>query len=165
MKLRVCFILVICTGFLFLNTNFIIAEMTETEEEATIAPEPIKITEQITNSPEAEAQWIWGEVVIADSQKGEILVKYLDYDADQEKEMAINVDEKTIYENVKSIDEIKPQDTVSIDYIVSPEGKNIAKNISIEKIEEQAAGTEAEVSSEKALEAGSTTSVPLQLQE
>jgi uncharacterized Zn finger protein len=93
------------------------------------------------------------------------LVKYLDYDADQEKEMAINVDEKTIYENVKSIDEIKPQDTVSIDYIVSPEGKNIAKNISIEKIEEQAAGTEAEVSSEKALEAGSTTSVPLQLQE
>ena len=160
MKRRAGFILIISICLLFLNTGLIIAEMA-TEEEATLAPEPIKITEQITNIHEAEVQWIWGEVVIADNQKNEILVKYLDYDTDQEKEMTIIVDEKTIYENAKSIDEIKPQDTVSIDYIVSPEGKNTAKNISIEKIEEP----ESEVSPEKILETNSTTSVPLQLQE
>jgi len=154
MKHRAGVILIISICLFFLNLSFVIAA---SEEEATPAPEPIKITEQITNPPEAETQWIWGEVVLVDIQKSEILVKYLDYDADLEKEVAINVDEKTIYENVKSIDEIKPQDTVSIDYIVSPEGKNIAKNISIEKVEE------AEVNQEKAPEANSTATEPAQI--
>ncbi len=38
-------------------------------------------------------------------------------------------------ENIKSFDELKLNDTVSIDYIVSPDGKNIAKYISTEKPE------------------------------
>ncbi len=82
---------------------------------------------------EPEAQWLWGEVISADIQKNELLVKCLDYETDQEKEVAIAVDDQTTYENIKALLEIKPQDTVSVDYIVNPEGKNIAKNISVEK--------------------------------
>lgn len=86
---------------------------------------------------EPEMQWLWGEVISADTQKNELKVKYLDYEADLEKEILMIADEKTVFENAKSLGEIKPQDTVSVDYIVGSEGKNIAKNISVEKPEMQ----------------------------
>jgi hypothetical protein len=82
---------------------------------------------------EAEIQWLWGEVVSVDAQKGELGVKYLDYETDQEKQITVTVDSKTTYENAQALLDIKPQDTVSIDYVVGAEGKNIAKNINVEK--------------------------------
>lgn len=80
-------------------------------------------------------QWLWGEVVSIDTLNKTLLVKYLDYELGQEKEITIIIDEKTTYEDVKSIDEIVPAATVSVDYIVGPDGKNIAKNISVEALE------------------------------
>ncbi len=85
--------------------------------------------------PEPETQWIWGDVVSADTAAKKILVKYLDYETDTEKEINIEVNDKTTYENVKSIDEIKPMDTLSVDYMINPDGRNIAKNISVEQPE------------------------------
>lgn len=93
------------------------------------------IYEELTAPAETETQWLWGEVESIDPQKNEILVKYLDYETDQEKEVKISIDDKTTYENVTSLLEIKPQDTVSIDYIISMDGKNLAENINLEKIE------------------------------
>ncbi len=81
-----------------------------------------------------EVQWLWGEVVSVDTTAKTMIVKYLDYETDTEKEITINVDDKTTYENAKSLDEIKTQDTLSIDY-VAVDGKDIAKNISVEKNE------------------------------
>jgi hypothetical protein len=95
------------------------------------------IYEELTAPAETETQWLWGEVVSVDLQKNELLVKYLDYETDQEKEVKINVDDKTIYENASSMLEIKPLDTVSIDYIISPDGSNLAGNISLEKLENE----------------------------
>lgn len=96
--------------------------------------------ETLTETPaEPETQWLWGEVISVDSPKNEILVKYLDYETEQEKEIAVAINEQTTYENVNAISEIGPQDTVSIDYVVSREGKNVAKNISVEKPEAQPA--------------------------
>jgi hypothetical protein len=89
--------------------------------------------------PESESepgvQWVWGDVVNLDTQNKTLVVKYLDYETDQDKEIAINVDDKTVYENIKSIDEIKLKDTVSVDYIVGADGKSIARNLSVEKPE------------------------------
>ncbi len=93
---------------------------------------------------EPDIQWLWGDAISVDTQKSELSVKYLDYDTEQEKEMTVAVDDKTTYENIKSLSEIKPKDTLSIDYVVGPEGKNIAKNISLEKPEPpEAQGAEA----------------------
>lgn len=78
------------------------------------------------------AQWILGEVISVDTQKNEVLVKYLDYETEQEKEIAIMADNNTAYENVKSLAELKPKDTVSVDYVAGADGKNVAKNISVE---------------------------------
>lgn len=84
---------------------------------------------------EPEIQWVWGEVVSTNPINNELLVKYVDYDTDSEKEITIGTDDKTTYENAKSIDEIKVRDSVSIDYAVSVDGKNLALNISLEKPE------------------------------
>jgi len=82
-----------------------------------------------------EIQWVWGEVVSTNPINNELLVKYVDYDTDSEKEITIGIDDKTTYENAKSIDEIKVRDSVSIDYAISADGKNLALNISLEKPE------------------------------
>ncbi|MDD5730070.1 MAG: hypothetical protein PHN57_02965 [Candidatus Omnitrophica bacterium] len=89
--------------------------------------------EQISSEP--EVQWLWGDVISVDSANKKVTVKYLDYETDSEKEISIAVSDTTTFENVKSLEDIKPQDTVSIDYVINPDGSNTAKNISVEKIE------------------------------
>jgi hypothetical protein len=84
---------------------------------------------------EGNMQWVWGEVTNLDTQANTFSLKYLDYENDQEKELAVVVDENTTYENVKNLNEIKIKDTLSVDYKVATDGRNIAKNISLEKPE------------------------------
>ena len=84
---------------------------------------------------EPQTQWLWGEVVSVDTTNKMLSVKYLDYETDQEKDIAITADDQTSYENVSSFSEIKIKDALSIDYIIGADGKNIAKLISVEKPE------------------------------
>ncbi len=102
------------------NPGSIVADSSQTAEE-TAAP---------------ETQWLWGEIVSLDPAKNQLNVRYLDYENDTEKEITITVNEKTIFENSSSYDQLKPKDTVSVDYLVTPEGVNLAKNVSMEKPEE-----------------------------
>lgn len=124
MKIKIGLVLGITAFLIFISTNLILSQ--EPAQQSGSIPE---------TQSNPDTQWVWGEVSSVDMQNKAILVKYLDYETDQEKQININVDDKTTYENIKLIDEIKPKDTVSIDYIVSPDGKNIAKNISVEKPE------------------------------
>ena len=80
-----------------------------------------------------DTQWVWGEVTNLDAQVGTFTLKYLDYENDQEKEIVLMVNENTSYENIKSFDEVKIKDTLSIDYKVAPDGNNLAKNITLER--------------------------------
>jgi len=84
---------------------------------------------------EEETKWVWGEVLSLDTEKNEIKVKYLNYETDEEKEITIACDSETKFENISSIDEIRIGDYASIDYIAKDD-KNIAMNISIEKVKE-----------------------------
>jgi len=84
--------------------------------------------------------WLWGEVVLVNPQEKLVNVKYLDYESDTEREIAITVDQNTVLDNIASLDQLKPKDTVSIDYITGADGVNLAKNISIEKPEEVETG-------------------------
>ena len=97
-----------------------------------------------------EVLWVWGPVISVDSQKNEIKIKYFDYENDQEKEMTVATDEKTGFENIKSLDEIKVNDALSIDYVISPDGKNTARNISVEKPEEPILPTQETIEPEPA---------------
>ena len=126
-----------CLIFIFAKTAFSQEPNAQLEAAASNAqPEAAAPT---IMQEEPDTQWVWGEVANLDTENKIIVVKYLDYETDQEKEVSIGVNDVTTYENIKSFDEIKPQDAVSIDYTVSPDGKNMAKNISLEKPESQPA--------------------------
>jgi len=131
------FILVI--GVFLVLTGFYAAfsqEPAATEQNAPVAPSVTQAPPAAVTTP--ETQWVWGEIVSVDAAKNELVIKYLDYETDQEKEMAIGVDDKTAYENAKSLADVKSKDTLSIDYIVTADGKNVARNISVEKAESAA---------------------------
>ncbi len=125
--------------FAFLS-GFIILIMVTTliafAEEPVTAPAgspAAPVDQQAAPKTENETQWAWGEVTNLDAQAKTLTLKYLDYETDQEKDLVLTVDEKTVFENIKSFDEIKINDTLSIDYTVGADGKNIAKNINFEK--------------------------------
>ncbi len=119
---------------LFITVTAFIAFAQEPEDSGPAASTmPAADLAQATIQNEADTQWAWGEVTSLDSQAKMLTLKYFDYETDQEKELVLTVDEKTVYENIRSFDEIKVKDTLSIDYAAGPENKNIAKNISLEK--------------------------------
>jgi hypothetical protein len=122
MKLSRYLVFIIAASIMLLVAGSIVAQENKTEESRPAVAEP-------------EVQWLWGEVVSIDAQNNLLLVKYLDYETDSEKEVTIGVDAKTAYENIKSLTDIKPQDNVSIDYVIGQDGKSVAKNISLEKPE------------------------------
>ncbi len=108
-------------------------------EETASVPAPVVPAAQAADQAAAPAvrsdtQWVWGEVVSMDAQAKSLTLKYLDYEADQEKNIVLDTDGNTTYENIKSIDEIKAKDVLSVDYVILG-GKNIAKNISLEKLD------------------------------
>jgi len=122
MKLKlVAFLIAVCLLGL-LNNCFVLAE------EESVPLEGPKADNY------SETKWRWGEVVSTDIQNKTLTIKYLDFETDQEKELLLAVDESTVYENVKSLEEIQPKDILSVDFLVS-DSKNVAKNISIEKPE------------------------------
>ncbi|RKY33094.1 MAG: hypothetical protein DRP74_00890 [Candidatus Omnitrophota bacterium] len=88
----------------------------------------------IEAEPDSDTLWLWGEILAVNPEKKELKIKYLDYDSYNEKETLVIINEDTTYENVNSFDEIKPQDTISLDYITDSSGVNIAKNISVERL-------------------------------
>ncbi|MFA5287539.1 MAG: hypothetical protein WC394_04660 [Candidatus Omnitrophota bacterium] len=81
---------------------------------------------------DSDMQWVLGEVANVDLKDKVINIKYLDFEDSQMKDMLLNIDSGTAYEGVKSIDEIKPMDSLSIDYVITQDGKNLAKNIGLD---------------------------------
>jgi len=118
---------------LFLISAFVISGLAKSsaQELGTTPQEKAQL-----ESVEPEPDWVWGEVINLDPQNKVILLKYLDYETDQEKEMKVTVDENTTYESIKSIEDLKQNDPISIDYILTPEGINVAKHITLERPEE-----------------------------
>ena len=119
----------ICIGFAFAQEG----QATET------------VNQEIKDS---DVQWVLGEVVSVDPKDNLINVKYLDFEDSIEKDMSVGIGLGTTYENIKSLDEIKPQDSLSIDYTVTSDGKNLAKNISLDKAREAQATGEVKIAGE-----------------
>jgi hypothetical protein len=87
-------------------------------------------------TPELETQWVWGEIISLDPQNKEIAINYFDYETDTEKELKLTIDDRTKYENVNSLNDLKLHDTISVDYVLGSDGKYAVRNISVEKPEE-----------------------------
>ena len=95
-------------------------------------PEP-----QVTKEEEPQekaAEWVWGEVVSVDPQNKQVVIKHLDYESYEEVQMTLKVDEKTQFENIADLSEVKAGDHISVDYQVK-DGSHIAEFIVVEKEE------------------------------
>lgn len=139
MALRMFFSLVVFLAFSSLSA---IQGFSEGEEAANQTAVPDQTQE--SSAPAAavpSVQWVWGEVVSTDLQTKTILIKYTDYDTDMEKNITLNFSDKSVFEGVKDLSEIKPKDMVSIDYALDSAGKATVTNIGVEKpdVETQAA--------------------------
>ena len=99
-----------------------------------IFSQAVALTEQEEEFPIED--WVVGDVVALDLEGNQLALIYIDYQTNEEKEITIGVDDKTRYENVNKLQDIKVGDVVSIDYRITPGGKNIASTISVERIKE-----------------------------
>lgn len=133
MRKNAGFILLIAVLFIGISAGPGFGEETTIEQGGAVPPQP---------ASEMDILWLWGEVISIDIERSQLTLKYLDYELDQEKEMIVTVDSKTTYENVKSYNQIKPKDTVSVDYVTEASGRNLAKNITVERPEELEAASE-----------------------
>jgi hypothetical protein len=104
----------------------------QTEPAATFNAETPKTTDV---KPPEETKWVWAEVASVDVANNQIVVKYLDYDSDEEKELTVVVDASTRFENVEGIKAIAAADNVGVDYILNDKGEALAKSIAVEKAE------------------------------
>jgi hypothetical protein len=146
---------VVLAGFVILvmfTTLFTFAQETITAPADSVV---VTSEQQAVTPNENDTQWAWGEVTNVDNQAKSFTLKYLDYEADQEKELVINVDEKTTFENIQGFENIKIKDTLSIDYIVESGNKNIAKNISFEKPDSSSSASVQAIENTKAAESPS----------
>lgn len=110
----------------------------------------IKPAQATVASPDTDVQWLWGEIINIDYPNKGFTVKYFDYETETEKNMQVLANNDTVYEGVISLDEIKPKDTVSVDYVVAG-SNNVAKNIGVERPEsDPQASAKPEVSTEDA---------------
>lgn len=116
--------------FVFISVFFLFFAGAALSQDANIVEGPdVGNAEELA---EPETQWVWGEVVSVDAAGKLLTVKYLDYDTDTDKEIVLEVNDKTTFENVGSLAELKQGDNVGIDYMASGDGKNIASNIAVE---------------------------------
>ena len=83
---------------------------------------------------EENVSWVWGEVKAIDPALSTVTVVYMDYQSDEEKDLFLSVNSGTKFEGAADINSLKVGDTAGIDYEIR-DGKNIAKNISVEKLE------------------------------
>jgi len=123
--IRSCAISVLCLSLLLLFNGLSFCQ--EAGEQTQ------NVTENQTVEP--EDSWLWGDVVSLDTAAGQLVLKYIDYESDSEKKVSVYTSAETTYENVSGLAEIKPEDTVSVDYITAADGKITAKHISVEKLE------------------------------
>jgi hypothetical protein len=101
------------------------------------------ITGQVFSQQEALGEeksltedWVLGDVIELNLEGNKLILSYIDYNTDEDKEIAISVDATTNYENADSLQDIKVGDVVGIDYVIGPQGKAKALNISVERLEQ-----------------------------
>ncbi len=107
--------------------------------------------ESVISAAPAEAkttEWVWGEVVSVDTENKQIVLKHLDYDTYEEVQTTLKVGDKTLFENVAALGEIKAGNHLTADFKIAA-GSNIADLIVVEKdVQEESVAPETAVASE-----------------
>ncbi len=82
-----------------------------------------------------ETQYSYGEVISV--SQSQILVREFDYVTGEEKDMLYYLNDDTIFDIVVTAGQIQPGDLVDLEFIVSGDGSRIAKEILVDRIDEE----------------------------
>lgn len=77
-------------------------------------------------------QWVWGEVVSVDQANKQVVIKHLDYETYEEVQTTLKSDEKTIFENIAGLSDIRPKDHITVDYNIK-DNVNVAELVVVDK--------------------------------
>ncbi len=97
-----------------------------------IAETTPKATVMEIKDEEAPTEWVWGEVVSTDQEVPSVTIKHLDYNTYEEVKTTLLLTTKTLFENVKSLSDIKAGDRITADYRIK-DGKSIAEMIVVDR--------------------------------
>lgn len=137
--------------------------LTATVETAAPTPEAALAPEAAAPAEAKPSEWVWGEVVSVDSENKQIVLKHLDYDTYEEVQTTLKVGDKTLFENVGALGDIKPGNHLTADFKIVA-GSNNADLIVVEKDvmeESTAAETMAEPAAEVAAVPETVAATPL----
>ncbi len=111
------------------------SESNAVEAPAPSSPESGALTNASASSTPREIvapQWIWGEVVSVDKANNQLQIKHLDYETYEEVTKVIQVDSGTLYENAGGLGDLKPGDSVTVDFKMK-EGAQVAELVVVDK--------------------------------
>ncbi len=95
---------------------------------------PVTLYAQDSSKPH-DLGWVLGDVVDLDLEANRIIVSYIDYSTNQNKQVVIYINNETKYTNISSIKDLKINDVVAVDYKTTQSGEGIALNITAENFE------------------------------
>ena len=90
----------------------------------------------INSVAQDEDQFLYSYGEVLSVAQDQIMVREFDYATGEEKDVVYYITADTILDSVESVDQIKPSDLVDVEFMVSEDGKNIAKEILVDKIED-----------------------------
>ena len=90
----------------------------------------------ISSVAQDEDQFLYSYGEVLSVAQDQIMVREFDYATGEEKDVVYYITADTILDSVESVDQIRPSDLVDVEFMVSEDGKNIAKEILIDKIED-----------------------------
>ena len=76
----------------------------------------------------------YGEVLSV--TQDQVMVREFDYATGEEKDVVYYISASTTFDTVESADQVKPGDLIDVEFILSPDGRNIAKEIFVDSIED-----------------------------
>jgi len=90
----------------------------------------------INSVAQEEDQFFYSYGEVLSVAQDQIMVREFDYATGEEKDVVYYISADTILDSVESVDQIKPSDLVDVEFMVSEDGKNIAREILVDRIED-----------------------------
>jgi len=90
----------------------------------------------INSVAQDEDQFFYSYGEVLSVAQDQIMVREFDYATGEEKDVVYYITADTLLDSVESVDQIKSSDLVDVEFMVSEDGKNIAREILVDRIED-----------------------------
>ena len=90
----------------------------------------------VTGFAQEEEQGLYSYGEVLSANQDQMTVREFDYETGEETDIVYYFIADTILDSVESADQIKPGDLVDVEFTVSADGKNIAKEVLVDRIED-----------------------------